>query len=255
MAAIEYQGITKKYPGNDYLSVDHVNAVIEEGEFVTILGSSGCGKTTLLKMTNSLIRPTEGKVLFFGKDTAEEDPVQVRRKMGYVIQQIGLFPHMTIEDNIAAIPKTLKWDKDRIDKRVDELMNLVDLDPKVYRKRYPSQLSGGQQQRIGLARALVTDPAVMLLDEPFGAIDAITRINLQNELKRIHKESGKTFLLVTHDINEAFQLGTKVMIMNHGKLLQFDTPKNIIHHPADSFVSELIDSQKEQEEFWKEAEQ
>lgn len=255
MAAIEYQGITKKYPGNDYLSVDHVNAVIEEGEFVTILGSSGCGKTTLLKMTNSLIRPTEGKVLFYGKDTAEEDPVQVRRKMGYVIQQIGLFPHMTIEDNIAAIPKILKWDKDRIDKRVDELMNLVDLDPKVYRKRYPSQLSGGQQQRIGLARALVTDPAVMLLDEPFGAIDAITRINLQNELKRIHKESGKTFLLVTHDINEAFQLGTKVMIMNHGKLLQFDTPKNIIHHPADSFVSELIDSQKEQEEFWKEAEQ
>lgn len=255
MAAIEYQGITKKYPGNDYLSVDHVNAVIEEGEFVTILGSSGCGKTTLLKMTNSLIRPTEGKVLFFGKDTAEEDPVEVRRKMGYVIQQIGLFPHMTIEDNIAAIPKILKWDKSRIDKRVDELMNLVDLDPKVYRKRYPSQLSGGQQQRIGLARALVTDPAVMLLDEPFGAIDAITRINLQNELKRIHKDSGKTFLLVTHDINEAFRLGTKVMIMNHGKLLQFDTPENIIHHPADSFVSELIDSQKEQVEFWKEAEQ
>lgn len=255
MNAIEYQDITKKYKGNDYYSVDHVNAAVEEGEFVTILGSSGCGKTTLLKMTNRLIEPTAGKVLLFGKDIAKEDPVQIRRKMGYVIQQVGLFPHMTIEENISVIPKILKWDSDKIDARVNELMNLVSLDPAKYRKKYPSQLSGGQQQRIGLARALATDPQIMLLDEPFGAIDAITRMNLQSELKRIHESSGKTFLLVTHDINEAFRLGTRTMIMNNGKLLQFDTPVNIVRHPADPFVQSLIDSQKEQEEFWKAVEE
>lgn len=252
MIAIEYQGISKKYKGNDYYSVDHVNAQIQEGEFITILGSSGCGKTTLLKMTNRLIEPTEGKVLLFGEDISKVNPTTVRRRMGYVIQQIGLFPHMTIEDNIAAIPKILKWDKQKIDDRVTELMNLVGLDPSEYRKRYPSQLSGGQQQRIGLARALATDPKIMLLDEPFGAIDAITRLNLQNELKRIHDGTKKTFLFVTHDINEAFKLGNRVMIMNQGKLLQFDTPKNIVQHPADPFVKTLIDSAREQEEFWKE---
>lgn len=252
MTAIEYQEITKIYPGNDYSSVDHVSAAIEEGEFVTILGSSGCGKTTLLKMTNRLIEPSKGKILLFGRDISKENPVQIRRKMGYVIQQVGLFPHMTIEENIATIPRILKWKPDRINARIDELMNLVGLDPSVFRKRYPSQLSGGQQQRIGLARALVTDPRIMLLDEPFGAIDAITRLNLQNELKKIHHDSGKTFLLVTHDIHEAFKLGTRVMIMNEGRLLQFDTPVNIVRHPADSFAQTLIDSQKEQEDFWKE---
>lgn len=252
MIAIEYQNLCKKFKENARYSVDHLNATIDEGEFITILGSSGCGKTTLLKMTNRLHEPTAGKVVLFGEDISTVDPTVVRRRMGYVIQQVGLFPHMTIEDNIATIPKILKWDKERTSARVTELMNLVGLNPDEYRKRYPPQLSGGQQQRIGLARALATDPKIMLLDEPFGAIDAITRLNLQNELKRIHDGTKKTFLLVTHDINEAFKLGNRVMIMNDGKLLQFDTPRNIVRHPADSFVQTLIQSARDQEEFWKE---
>ena len=252
MTAIEYQNLCKQFEGAAYLSVDHVNATVEEGELITILGSSGCGKTTLLKMTNRLYEPTEGKVILFGEDISTVDQVVVRRRMGYVIQQVGLFPHMTIEQNIAAIPKILKWDKERTANRVTELLELVGLDPDEFRGRYPSQLSGGQQQRVGLARAMVTDPKIMLLDEPFGAIDAITRLNLQNELKRIHDGTKKTFLLVTHDILEAFKLGTRVMIMNEGKLLQFDTPQEIVKHPADEFVSTLIRSARDQEEFWKE---
>jgi osmoprotectant transport system ATP-binding protein len=250
MIAIDYQDISKTFHGNDKASVSHVSAQIEEGEFVTILGSSGCGKTTLLKMTNRLYAPTEGKVILFGEDISAVDETVVRRRMGYVIQQVGLFPHMTVEENISVIPKLLKWKQERIDARVTELLELVDLDPKTYRKRYPQQLSGGQQQRIGLARALVTDPKIMLLDEPFGAIDAITRLNLQNELLRIHRGTKKTFLLVTHDINEAFKLGTRVMIMNEGRLLQFDEPGEIVHHPADEFVETLIRSARDQEAFW-----
>ncbi len=250
MTAIEYQNVSKRFDKNSRYSVDHVNAKIEEGEFITILGSSGCGKTTLLKMTNRLYEPTDGKVILFGEDISTVDPVVVRRRMGYVIQQVGLFPHMTIEDNIAAIPKILKWDKEKIYNRVTELLQMVDLDPEEYRRRYPRQLSGGQQQRVGLARALVTDPKIMLLDEPFGAIDAITRLNLQNELKRIHKGTGKTFLLVTHDINEAFRLGSRVMVMNEGKLLQFAQPQEIVRHPADAFVQTLLDSVREQASFW-----
>lgn len=251
MIAIDYQNVSKKFDGNADYSVRSVSAQIEQGEIVTILGSSGCGKTTLLKMTNRLYAPTEGKVVLFGEDISTVDETVVRRRMGYVIQQVGLFPHMTIEENIAVVPKLQKWDRERIDARVEELMKLVDLDPATYRKRYPRQLSGGQQQRIGLARALVTDPKIMLLDEPFGAIDAITRLNLQNELLRIHKGTGKTFLLVTHDINEAFKLGNRVMIMNEGRLLQFDTPKKIVQEPADPFVESLIEAARDQEEFWK----
>ncbi len=251
MRAIEYRSLTKHYKGSTLPSVDHVSATVDEGEFITILGSSGCGKTTLLKMTNRLIEPTEGQVVLFGEDISTVDEVVVRRRMGYVIQQVGLFPHMTIEDNIAVIPKVLKWDKERIDARVDELLEMVGLEPKEFRDRYPAQLSGGQQQRIGLARALVTDPKIMLLDEPFGAIDAITRLNLQNELKRLHDGTKKTFLFVTHDINEAFKLGNRVMIMNEGKLLQFDAPAEIVRNPADDFVNTLISSAREQEQFWK----
>ena len=252
MIAIEYQNVSKKFKKADAWSVDHVSAEIQEGEFITILGSSGCGKTTLLKMTNRLYDPTEGKIILFGEDISTVDEVVVRRRMGYVIQQVGLFPHMTIEDNIATIPKILKWDKNRIYDRVTELLELIELDPEQYRKRYPAQLSGGQQQRVGLARALVTDPKIMLLDEPFGAIDAITRLNLQNELKKIHDGTKKTFMLVTHDINEAFKLGHRTMIMNQGRLVQFDTPKNIINSPADDFVKTLIDSAREQEALWEE---
>lgn len=252
MIAIEYRNLTKRFDGASRSSVDCVSASVEEGELITILGSSGCGKTTLLKMTNRLYEPTEGQVILFGEDISGVNPVVVRRRMGYVIQQTGLFPHMTIEENIGVIPGLLKWEKDRIRDRVTELLNLVGLDPDEYRSRYPAQLSGGQQQRVGLARALATDPKIMLLDEPFGAVDAITRLNLQNELLRIHTGTKKTFLLVTHDINEAFKLGSRVMIMNEGKLLQFAPPKEIIRHPADSFVRALIDSVRDQEELWKE---
>lgn len=250
MVAIEYQNVTKQFKESGAPSVRSVSATIEEGEFITILGSSGCGKTTLLKMTNRLIEPTDGKVVLFGEDISTVDPVVVRRRMGYVIQQVGLFPHMTIEENIAVIPKILKWDKEKIRARVKELLELVELPSEEYRKRFPAQLSGGQQQRVGLARALVTEPKILLMDEPFGAIDAITRLNLQNELLRIHKGTKKTFLLVTHDIDEAFKLGNRVMIMNEGRLLQFGTPEEIVRHPADSFVETLISSARAQEAFW-----
>ena len=251
MKAIEYQSVSKQYKGSAAFAVDHVSTTIDEGELITILGSSGCGKTTLLKMTNRLIEPTEGKIILFGEDISTVDEVVVRRRMGYVIQQVGLFPHMTVEENISVIPKILKWDPDRIDARVDELLRMVGLAPEEFKRRYPAQLSGGQQQRVGLARALVTDPKIMLLDEPFGAIDAITRLNLQNELKRIHEGTKKTFLLVTHDINEAFSLGTRVMIMNEGKLLRFDTPAEIVRNPGDEFVDALIRSARDQGAFWK----
>ncbi|MGG6313098.1 ABC transporter ATP-binding protein [Paenibacillus macerans] len=252
--AIEFNNVSKKYNQAGYYAVDHVSLSIEEGEFITILGSSGSGKTTLLKMINRLYEPNEGTIRLFGEDIATVDPVIVRRRIGYVIQQVGLFPHMTIAQNIATVPKLLKWSKPDIEARVVELLTLVGLDPKEFRNRYPSQLSGGQQQRIGLARALAVDPKIMLLDEPFGAIDAITRMNLQDELLRLHGGLNKTFLFVTHDINEAFKLGTRVIIMDKGRVCQFDTPRNIIRHPADDFVSSLIDSSRKQERFWEELE-
>jgi osmoprotectant transport system ATP-binding protein len=250
ITAIEFSNVCKKYNTSGNYVVDHVNLSINEGEFITILGSSGSGKTTLLKMVNRLYEPNEGTITLFGEDIATVDPVKLRRRIGYVIQQVGLFPHMTIAQNIATVPKLLKWSKEQIDTRVDELLSLVGLEPQEFKKRYPSQLSGGQQQRIGLARALATDPKIMLLDEPFGAIDAITRLNLQDELLRIHGGLKKTFLFVTHDISEAFKLGNRVIIMDKGRICQFDTPRNIAKQPADDFVSSLIASSREQERFW-----
>ena len=201
-------------------------------------------------MTNRLYEPDGGTILLFGEDIQKQDPVHLRRRMGYVIQQAGLFPHMTVEDNISVIPRLLKWEPEHCRERVTQLLVLVGLEPEQYRNRYPSQLSGGQQQRVGLARALAAKPRVMLLDEPFGAVDAITRLNLQNELLRIHRETGGTFLFVTHDIHEAFRLGSRVMIMNAGKLLQMDTPENIVRKPADPFVETLVRSAMDQERFW-----
>ncbi len=248
--AIEISNVSKKYNQAGYYAVDHVSLSIEEGEFITILGSSGSGKTTLLKMINRLYEPDEGSITLFGEDISTLNPVTVRRRIGYVIQQVGLFPHMTIKQNVAAVPKLLKWNTVKIEARVDELLRLVGLEPEEFKSRYPSQLSGGQQQRIGLARALASDPKIMLLDEPFGAIDAITRMNLQDELLRIHGGLKKTFLFVTHDINEAFKLGNRVIVMDKGKVCQFDTPKNIASSPADGFVASLISSSREQEKFW-----
>ena len=250
MSVIQYENVCKKFAGSSKYAVDHVSAEIESGEFITILGSSGCGKTTLLKLTNRLYDPDDGKIIVEGVDIKTVDPVELRRRLGYVIQQVGLFPHMTIKENITVIPSLMKWDKRRMDERADELLKLVGLEPAEFRDRYPHQLSGGQQQRIGLARALVLDPDIMLLDEPFGAIDAITRLNLQNELLRIQGSLGKTILFVTHDINEAFKMGNRVMVMNEGRLLQFDTPREIVQHPADAFVKSLIESARTQEKFW-----
>ena len=252
--AIEYQNVSKRFKGSACNAVNNVSLSINEGEFITILGSSGSGKTTLLKMTNRLYDADTGKIILFGENIQDVNAVQVRRRIGYAIQQVGLLPHMTIAGNIAIVPKLLKWDKKRIDARTRELMELVGLEPDDFLKRYPSQLSGGQQQRVGLARSLAIDPKIMLLDEPFGAIDAINRLNLQDELKRIHKsfESGakKTFLFVTHDINEALKLGTRVIVMNEGQVCQFDTPQNIVKNPADGFVKSLIQSHRAQENLW-----
>ena len=250
--AIEFKNVSKTFQGAGYPAVNDVSLTVNEGEFVTILGSSGCGKTTLLKMVNRLYEPDSGSIILFGEDISTVDGVKVRRRIGYVIQQIGLFPHYTVADNIATVPKLLKWDKAKIDARVDELLNLVGLEPKEFRDRYPAQLSGGQQQRVGLARALAVDPKIMLMDEPFGAVDSITREKLQDELVRLHKETGKTFLFVTHDIEEAFKLGDRVIIMNEGTIRQFDTPEAIIRHPADPFVASLVNSAKAKEAFWRE---
>ncbi|HEY9574625.1 MAG TPA: ABC transporter ATP-binding protein [Lachnospiraceae bacterium] len=247
MLAVEFENVSKQFKGMTYPALDKINLSIEEGEFVTILGSSGCGKTTLIKMVNRLNQPDSGSVRLFGEDIKETNPVFLRRKIGYVIQQIGLFPHMTVKENILTLPKILKWDKNKQDEALSDMFRLIELKEEEFKNRYPAQLSGGQQQRIGLARALIADPPVMLLDEPFGAIDAINREILQNELKKIHEKSKKTYLFVTHDIREALKLGTKVIVMNEGKILQFASPEEIQAHPADDFVKTLLRTMEREE--------
>lgn len=248
--AIEFQNVSKKFQGAGCYAVNHVNITVDEGEFITILGSSGCGKTTLLKLVNRLYEPDEGNIILFGEDIRTADVIKVRRRIGYVIQQVGLFPHMTVAENIATVPKLLKWDKAKTNARILELLTLVGLSPEEFKHRYPGQLSGGQQQRVGLARALAADPEIMLLDEPFGAIDPIIRSKLQEELLLIHGGLQKTFLFVTHDIEEAFRLGNRVIIMDQGRVLQFDTSENILKHPADGFVTSMLRSVREKQKFW-----
>lgn len=248
--AIEFINVNKRFDNSTYNAVDDISLTINEGEFITILGSSGSGKTTLLRLINRLIEPDSGDIILFGENIKDVDVIKVRRRIGYVIQQVGLFPHMSIKDNISVVPNLLKWDKDRIDKRVDELLNLVGLDPVEYKNRYHKQLSGGQQQRVGLARALAIDPKIMLLDEPFGAIDSITRNKLQDELLMIHGGLKKTFLFVTHDIEEAFKMGNRIIIMNEGKISQFGTAEQIMNNPADEFVKSLIKSAKDRTKMW-----
>ena len=243
--AVEFLDVVKQFPGAVEPAVDHVSFQIQEQEMITILGTSGCGKTTLMKMVNRLYEPTSGEIRIFGENIGQTDAVALRRKIGYVIQQVGLFPHMTVEKNIAVVPEILGWDSAQIQDRVTELLELVNLDPKQYRGRYPSQLSGGQQQRVGLARALAAKPSLMLLDEPFGAIDAINRTKLQDELMKIHKRAGLTWMFVTHDVTEALKLGTRIMIMNQGKIQQFDTAKNILEYPANEYVASLLQSVQE----------
>lgn len=240
--AVEFKDVSKSFPGMSHPALDHVSLKIEEGELVCVLGTSGGGKTTLIKLINRLHDPDAGQVLEEGRDVAQADPVELRRGIGYVIQQTGLFPHMTVAENIACVPEILKWDRARITARVDELLNLVGLDPVEFKDRYPRQLSGGQQQRVGLARALAANPSLMLFDEPFGAIDAITRATLQDELLRIHRGSGKTFIFVTHDIAEALKLGTKVLVLDQGRVQQYGTPREVLESPATPFVRALLES-------------
>ncbi len=250
--AIEFRHVSKKFKGAAQMAVSDVSLTIREGEFITILGSSGCGKTTLLKMVNRLYEPDSGEILLFGKPIAKENPTELRRRIGYVIQQVGLFPHMTVAENISIVPKMLKWDQKKIEERVETLLLMAGLEPAQYGKRYPKQRSGGQQQRVGVARALAADPKIRLFDEPVGALDAITRNTLQDELLKIHREMPRTFLLVTHDINEALKLGNRILVMNEGKVCQFGTPREIVQHPEDPFVEMLIRSAREQERLWEE---
>jgi osmoprotectant transport system ATP-binding protein len=239
---MEFRQVFKKFGSASRYSVEDVTLGIKRGSFTTIVGESGSGKTTLLKMVNRIYEPTSGDIIFDGCNVKNLKVEQYRKKIGYVIQQIGLFPHMTVRQNIAAVPKSLRWDKKKIDDRVDHLLELVHMPPGEYRDRYPSQLSGGQQQRVGIARAMAADPFVMLMDEPFGAIDNITRKALQDEIMSIQKSLSKTILFVTHDIHEAFKLGDNVVIMNEGRVLQHDTPFSIIFHPADGYVARFTSS-------------
>lgn len=238
---IRLEGLTKRYPGQSENAVDALDLEIYEGEIVVLVGPSGCGKTTTMKMINRIIEPTDGRIILAGEDVTKGNPDELRRKIGYVIQQIGLFPHMTIGDNIATVPHLLGWDKERTAQRVDELLNLVNMPAETYRDRYPKELSGGQQQRVGVARALGGDPAVLLMDEPFGAIDPITRDRLQNEFLRLQADVRKTIVFVTHDIDEAIKMGDRIAILREGsKVAQYDTPEQILTAPADDFVSEFI---------------
>ncbi|HAA27113.1 MAG TPA: ABC transporter ATP-binding protein [Cyanobacteria bacterium UBA8553] len=240
MSAIRFEEVFLKFPGASHPAVNNCTCEIEAGQLVVILGPSGCGKTTLLKMVNRLYEPTSGTIYLDGTDIRKMKATKLRQQIGYVIQQSGLFPHMTVAENISVVPKLLGWSRMQYQQRVDELLTLVDLPPQDYRNRYPPQLSGGQQQRVGLARALAGDPKVMLMDEPFGAIDAITRETLQDEILRLQRQLKKTILFVSHDVEEALRLADKIMILQKGQIVQFDTPFNILTKPANGFVHDLV---------------
>jgi osmoprotectant transport system ATP-binding protein len=236
---IQIEHVTRRFDPSGRPAVDDVSLAVADGAFVTLLGPSGCGKTTLLKMINRLYEPTSGRILIDGQDTAAVSPTALRRHIGYVIQQTGLFPHLRVEDNIGAVPRLLGWDKARTDRRVDEMLALIGL-PVEYRKRFPRQLSGGEQQRVGVARALAADPPIVLMDEPFGAIDAINRARLQDELLRIQTMLHKTIIFVTHDVEEAFKLGDRIVVMREGHIVQEGAPLEVAMAPADDFVRDLV---------------
>jgi osmoprotectant transport system ATP-binding protein len=242
-AMIELERLSKRYPGQSAPAVDALDLSIAEGEIVILVGPSGCGKTTTLKMINRIIEPTSGTIRLQGEDVTRADPDQLRRRIGYVIQQVGLFPHQTIGRNITTVPRLLGWPRSRISERLDELLHLVGMDPATYRDRFPKELSGGQRQRVGVARALAADPPVMLMDEPFGALDPISRERLQNEFLRLQQEIGKTIVFVTHDIDEAIKMGDRIAILREGSgVAQYDTPETVLAAPADDFVREFIGS-------------
>lgn len=236
---IRFEQVTKRYPDGT-TAVDGLSFEVAEGELVTLVGPSGCGKTTTMMMVNRLIEPTSGRIFVNGQDVATVDPVRLRRRIGYVIQQVGLFPHRTILDNTATVPTLIGWKRAKARTRAAELLDLVGLDPKTYGSRYPEQLSGGQRQRVGVARALAADPPVLLMDEPFGAVDPVVREQLQDEFLRMQEAVRKTVLLVTHDIEEAVRLGDRIAVYGQGRIEQFDTPGAVLGTPATPYVAEFV---------------
>ncbi|MBS3908882.1 MAG: ABC transporter ATP-binding protein [Actinobacteria bacterium] len=235
---IELLSVSKKY--GDAFAVKDISMVIGKGELCVLIGPSGCGKSTTLKMINRMIEPSSGDILIDSESAATFRPELLRRRIGYVIQSVGLFPHMTVEENIAVVPRLLKWERSRVAARIAELLELVKLDPLKYREKYPAELSGGEAQRVGVARALAADPPILLMDEPFGAIDPLSRERLQYEFVKIQKELGKTVVFVTHDIDEAIRIADKIAILRAGELVQYDTPENILAAPANKFVHDFV---------------
>lgn len=235
---IKIDNVTKKY--GDFTAVKNLSLTVEEGEFLIVLGPSGCGKSTLLRLINKMIPITEGRIEVEGENIEDLKDEELRRSIGYVIQSTGLFPHMNVKKNIATVPKLLKWKDDRIDKRVDEMLELVGLEPQKYKDKIPSELSGGEAQRIGVARAIASDPHILLMDEPFGAVDPINRLRLQKEFRQIQRDLKKTVVFVTHDIDEAILLGDRICLMNTGEVVQVDTPEGIVLHPKDEFVKSFF---------------
>ena len=238
--AVRFDGVVRAYGGRR--GVDGVTLDVAPGTFCVLLGPSGCGKTTLLKTVNRLLEPTAGRVIVEGTDVAGVDPVALRRRIGYTIQQVGLFPHMRVGDNVAIVPRLVGWTSSKVDARVDELLDLVHLPPTEYRDRYPRELSGGQQQRVGLARALAGDPSILLMDEPFGAVDAIERAHLQDEVLALQRRLRKTVLFVTHDVDEALRLADTIVVMRDGRVEQAGTPLDVLAAPANDFVADLVDA-------------
>jgi osmoprotectant transport system ATP-binding protein len=236
---IIFDQVSKTYP-NGFQAVKQLSFQINDGEFIVLIGPSGCGKSTTMKMINRLVPHTGGTISINGQDIAKTNPIELRRNIGYVIQQVGLFPHYTIEENIAVVLNLLGWNEARRKRRVSELMHMVGLEPSQYAKRYPRELSGGQQQRVGVARALAADPDIILLDEPFGALDPITREQLQNELLLLQRTMKKTIIFVTHDMDEALKMGDRIAVMKDGEILQFDTPEKLLREPAHGFVEAFI---------------
>jgi len=242
---ISLQGVTKQFASNT-TAVDNLHLTVQRGELIVLLGESGCGKTTTLKMINRLIEPTSGRIEVDGESVLELNPVHLRRRIGYVFQGIGLFPHMTVKENVAIVPRLLEWSESDIEQRVEELLRLVNLDPDEHPRRFPRELSGGQRQRVGLARALAAKPKIMLMDEPFGAIDPINRDVLQDEFTKIHRELELTTVMVTHDMTEALLMADRIAAMNQGKIVQTDSPRALMTHPANDYVKGLIATPKKQ---------
>ncbi len=241
---IRLKNVSKYYKKKEGAAVSNLNLHVEEGKICVMVGPSGCGKTTTLKMINRIIEPSDGNIYVNDKNVMEQNPNELRLKIGYVIQKIGLFPHYTVYENVATVPKLLGWKEEKIRNRANELLKIVGLSPQEYAKKYPNQLSGGQKQRVGVARAMAANPPVMLMDEPFGAVDPITRNQLQNEFLKIQKKMKKTICFVTHDIDEAIKMGDKIAIMCDGKLVQYDTPENILFSPKNEFVEEFVGSDR-----------